>query len=150
MAYDFPNSPTVGQKVTMPDTSVRVWDGTKWKASVGGATSGNWSARLQAQWVSGAIVQNDTIYFVYDAPYAGSISSLKYFTGVGSFTVNVQINGVSVGGLSAVSVSSATPATANATSANTFSIGQRITGVITGATLSPTDALLSLSVTWVT
>ena len=33
MAYDFPNSPTIGQRVTMPDSTVRSWDGTKWRAS---------------------------------------------------------------------------------------------------------------------
>jgi hypothetical protein len=106
------------------------------------------AARLQAQWVSGAIVANDTIYFAYDAPYNGTVNSLTYFTGAGSFTVAVQINGTNVTGLSAVSVSSGTPATATATAANTFTAGQRITGVITGATGSPTGVVLSLAATW--
>ena len=30
--FDFPNSPTTGQTVSMPDGSARVWDGTKWQA----------------------------------------------------------------------------------------------------------------------
>ena len=106
------------------------------------------AARLQAQWVTGATVANDTVYFAYDAPYAGAVNALTYFTGSGSFTVAVQINGASVTGLSAVAVSSATPATANATAANTFTAGQRLTAVITAATGSPTDAMLSLAVTW--
>jgi len=105
-------------------------------------------AKLQAQWVTGAIVANDTVWLAYDAPYAGTINSLTYFTGNGSFTVAIQINGTNVTGLSAVAVSSATPATATATAARTFVAGQRITAVITGATGSPTDALLSLAVTW--
>jgi hypothetical protein len=103
---------------------------------------------MQAQWVSGAVVANDTLYFVYDAPYGGTITGLTYFTGNGSFTVNVQINGVSVTGLGAVAVSSSTPATATATAANTFTAGQRITAIVTGATGSPTDAVLSLAATW--
>ena len=106
------------------------------------------SARLQAQWVTGATVANDTIWFAYDAPYAGTVNSLTYFTGNGSFNVAVQINGTNVVGLSAVTVSSATPSTSTASSANAFTAGQRITGVITAATGSPTDALLSLAVTW--
>jgi Collagen triple helix repeat (20 copies) len=111
------------------------------------ATSRN-TARLQAQWVTGAIVGNDTVWLAYDAPYAGTINALTYFTGNGSFSVAIQINDTNVTGLSAVAVSSATPATATATAANTFTAGQRITAVITGATGSPTDALLSLAVTW--
>ena len=106
------------------------------------------TARLQTQWVTGAIVANDTVWLAYDAPYAGTVNALTYFTGNGSFSVAVQINGTNVTGLSAVSVSSATPATTNATAANTFTAGQRITAVITAATGSPTDALLSLAVTW--
>jgi hypothetical protein len=105
-------------------------------------------AKLQAQWVTGAVVANDTVYLAYDAPYSGTINALTYFTGNGSFTVAVQINGVSVTGLGAVAISSATPATTNATALNTFSPGARITAVITAATGSPTDALLSLAVTW--
>ena len=111
------------------------------------ATSRN-TARLQAQWVTGAIVVNDTVWLAYDAPYNGTVNSLTYFTGNGSFSVAIQINGTNVTGLSAVAVSSATPATATATAANTFTAGQRITAVITAATGSPTDALLSLAVTW--
>jgi hypothetical protein len=106
------------------------------------------TVKLQAQWVTGAIVANDTVWLVYDAPYAGTINALTYFTGNGSFSVAIQINGTNVTGLSAVAVSSATPATATASGANTFSAGQRITAVITSATSSPTDALLSLAVTW--
>ena len=105
-------------------------------------------AKLQAQWVTGAVVTNDTVWLAYDAPYNGTVNALTYLTGNGSFSVAIQINGVSVTGLSAVAVSSATPATTNATAANTFTAGQRITAVITAATGSPTDALLSLAVTW--
>jgi hypothetical protein len=116
-------------------------------ATAGAVTPRN-AARMQLAWDTGAIVANDTVYFVYDAPYAGTINSMTYFTGAGSFTANVQIAGTSVTGLGAVTISSATPATATATAANTFTIGQRIGVVITSTTGSPTDALLSLNVTW--
>jgi len=58
------------------------------------------------------------------------------------------VNGTTVTGLSAVAVSSSTPATATATALNVFAAGDNITAVITGSTGSPTDALLSLAVTW--
>lgn len=98
--------------------------------------------------MSGAVVANDTVWLAYDAPYAGTVNSLTYFTTVGAFSVAIQINGTNVTGLSAIAVSSATPATASASGANTFSAGARITAVVTAATGSPTDALLSLAVTW--
>lgn len=104
-------------------------------------------ARLQAQWQNAATVSDDTVWW-FDMPYGGTISTLKFFTGVGSFTVAIQINGTPVTGLSAVAVSSATPATATATALNTFANGDNITAVITGSTGSPTDALLSVAVTW--
>ena len=106
------------------------------------------TAKLQAQWVTGAIVANDTIWFAYDAPYNGTITGMTYFTGAGSFSVAVQINGTSVTGLGTITVTSAIATTTPATALNTFTAGQRITGVITAATGSPTDALLSLAVTW--
>lgn len=37
--FDFPNSPTNGQLVTMPDGTVRMWDGVKWVAGASSATS---------------------------------------------------------------------------------------------------------------
>jgi len=105
-------------------------------------------ARLQAQWQNAATVSDDTVWW-WDMPYAGTINTLKYFTGNGSFTVAIKVNGTTtVTGLSAVAVSSATPATATATAANTFAAGDNITAVITGSTGAPTDALLSLAVTW--
>lgn len=105
-------------------------------------------ASMLLQWVTGAVVSNDTVYFVYSAPYAGTLNSLTSFAGVGSFTVAVQINGTPVTGLGAVSVASATPATTAATGANTFAAGAIISGVITSASGSPTDAVLSLAATW--
>jgi len=158
-----------GASITISDTAPTPTTGALWFDSVGtqlyvgynDGSSTQWviatnnggaavrnKARLQAQWQNAAVVSDDTVWLAYDAPYAGTVNSLTYFTGNGSFSVAVQIDGVSVTGLSAVAVSSATPATMNATAANTFVAGQRITAVITAATGSPTDALLSLAVTW--
>lgn len=104
--------------------------------------------KLQAQWVSGAVVANGTVYLAFNTPYAGTINNLDYFAGNGSFIVAIQIEGVDVTGLSAVTVNSSTPANTAASGANTFSAGDTITAVISSATSSPTDALLNLNVTW--
>jgi len=106
------------------------------------------AARLQAQWVNASVVTDDTIWLAFDAPYAGTVDALTYFTGNGSFAVSIQIDGMPVTDLGAIAVISATPASTNASGLNTFAAGQRITAVITGSTGSPTDALLSLAVTW--
>jgi hypothetical protein len=104
-------------------------------------------AEIQAQWVMGAIVANGTFQFAYKARYGGTITTLNHVSTTGSFTVAVKINGTSVTGLSAVAVSS-TPGTATASALNTFAAGDQITGVISSATGSPTDAVLNLNVTW--
>lgn len=114
----------------------------------GGVLVARTAARMQIQWVSGAVAANGTVYFTYDPPYPGTINSLTYFAGTGSLTVAVQIAGTPVTGLGAVAVNSATPATTNASAANTFTAGQIISGVITGASGSPTPVMLSLAVTW--
>lgn len=138
------------------DTLNAAWNGGTVTALGAGQTlaagtlAARTSARMQIEWASGAIVQNDTVWFVYDPPYAGTINTLKYFTGAGTFTAAVQIDGTVVTGLSAVTVNSATPGTATATGANTFTAGQPIAAIVTGATGSPADALLSLDVTWST
>jgi hypothetical protein len=153
MADTAPASPTPGTMwFDTTGTQLYVWynDGTssQWIAAAAAGGSGRTAARMQLAWDTGAVVTNDTVYFVYDAPYAGVVNSMTYFTGAGSFTVAVQIAGAPVTGLGAVAVSSATAATATATAANTFAAGQRIAAVVTAATGSPTDALLSLNVTW--
>lgn len=104
------------------------------------------AARMQIQWPTGTVAVNGTVHFVYDTPYTGMINSMTHYCTTGSFAVDVQINGVSVTGLSVTPTD--TPTTTNATAARTFTAGQRISAVITGATGSPTSALLSLNVTW--
>jgi len=37
--FDFPATPTTGQQITMPDGTVRVWDGTKWVAGAYGQSA---------------------------------------------------------------------------------------------------------------
>jgi hypothetical protein len=101
---------------------------------------------LLVQWVLGTIVDNGVFYFAYKAPYAGTVNSLDCVSGSGTFGLGVAINGTAVTSLSAVSVGSAAHITA--TAANTFSAGDTISGTISSASGSPTDAVLSLNVTW--
>ncbi len=105
---------------------------------------------MEAQWPSagGVVLTDGFFWWAAKPPYGGTVDSLTYQTGVGSFTVEVDIAGTPVTGLSAVAVSSSTPTTTNATGANTFTAGQVISGTVTGATGSPSDVMLSLAVTW--
>lgn len=105
------------------------------------------SASLEAQWVAGASPSNDTFYFAFVAPYAGTVNSLTYQAGSGSLDLAVQINGSDVTGLGSITVNSASPTTTDATAANTFNAGDSISGVITSGS-TPADVVLSLSVTW--
>jgi hypothetical protein len=137
---------------TGPTGAASTVTGPTGPAGAGGATGPTGPQRtsvtMELQWTSGAIVTNDTVYFVYSPPYGGTINSLTYFTGAGSYTVDVNINGVGVGGLTGITVNSSSPATANATSTRTFSAGQPITATTSSATSDPTDTMLVLSVTW--
>lgn len=127
--------------------TLSIWQGSGWDVVATAGTARN-TAKLQAQWVSGATVANDTVYLAFSVPYAGTINSLDYFTGVGSFAVSIYINGSVVTGLAALAVNNTAPANAAATAANTFSAGAKITAVITAVAGSPTDALLNLNITW--
>jgi hypothetical protein len=95
----------------------------------------------------GAVVVNGTITVIAKAPFALTINSMDYRVGSagGSFTVAVQIAGVSVTGLSAVVVSSATSSNAAATAANTVTAGQAITVVISATSGSPTGGNLQIN-----
>jgi hypothetical protein len=111
-------------------------------------------AKAQLQWISGAVVANGVVYFIYDTPYSGTILGMQYFTGNGSFVATVDINnaggagGTPVTGLSSITVNSATATFASATGSNTFSKDATISGVIASASGSPTDALLNLLIRW--
>jgi hypothetical protein len=112
------------------------------------SVSGN-KAILQAQWCQGAVVQNGTFYFLLTTQYAGTINSMSFLTlSETSFTVDVRINSIAITGLTSINVNSATPSTVSATGANTFSIGAAIIGVISNVLNSPTEALLSMNITW--
>lgn len=110
------------------------------------ATTARNKGVMVAQWVLGTVAANGDFYFAYKAPYAGTINSLDSLSTTGTFTLAVKINGTNVTGLSAVAVSTA--ANTAATAANTFSAGDTISGTISSASGSPTDAVLSLNVTW--
>lgn len=110
-------------------------------------TLGLTAASVLIQWTGGTVVGNGTYYFTIFAPFAGTINSMDYLIGTGSFTANVQVAGVSVTGLGAVAVSSATQANLAATAANTFTAGQVISLVVTAATGTATNAALNLRIT---
>jgi hypothetical protein len=102
--------------------------------------------QLLAQFVLGTVASNGAFNFVYKAPYAGTITSLDSVSATGTFTLAVAINGTGVTGLGAVAVGTA--ANTVATAANTFAAGATITGTISAAAGAPTNAVLSLNVTW--
>lgn len=139
-----PISPTAVAFYYATDTHIlSIWNGSAW---VNAAIARN-VGELMAQFVLGAIVVNGTFHFSYKAPYPGTISSLNSVSTTGTFTIAVNINGSPVTGLSAVGVTS-TPTTTSASGANTFAAGDDITGVISAAASSPTNAVLNLNVTW--
>jgi hypothetical protein len=145
---DWPNSTTFSLKQVQVSGGGGATGPTGPTGAAGAAGSNRSNANLLLQWVSGATVTADTVWFTLKAPYAGTINSMTYFCDTGSFTIAVQIAGTPVTGLGAIANNSATPATTNATAANTFTAGQAITAVISSPSGSPTDALLSLNVTW--
>ena len=134
--------------VLAPGTSGQVLqsNGAAANPSWASATTPRNNGVLTAQWVLGTVAADGDFYFVYKAPYAGTVTSLDSLSGTGTFTLAVKINGTNVTGLSAVAVSTA--ANTAATAANTFSAGDTITGTISSASGSPTDAVLGLNVTW--
>jgi hypothetical protein len=120
-----------------------IYNGTQWNLQSTRSNQATWSM----QWTGGTVVTNNTYYFSIYAPYSGTINSLDWFSGTGSFTVNVEIGTTSVTGLSAVNVNSATLTNSVATAANTFAAGSLIKVIVTSATSSPTNAVLSLRIT---
>ncbi len=119
---------------------------------VGDTASGGATPRdvgvINVPWGPGSVVQDGTYEVMYKLPYPGTVTSMDYYAGTGSFTVNLKLNGTSVTSLSAVSVASPTPANTAATGANTFSAGARLTAVITGTSGSPTPAMLFINMAW--
>lgn len=139
--YEVIGSPTGGNKGAGTINAEEVWeDGVRVMTAT--------KASPTVSWGGGAVLANGTYTYTLSAPGAGTVDSLTYKTGNGSFTANVRINGTSVTGLSAVSVTSSTKATTNGTAANTFVAGDTIDVVVTNATSSPTDVAMSLRVTY--
>jgi hypothetical protein len=114
----------------------------------GGSTTPRDKGALLAQWSTGAVVTNGTFYFVWKAPYAGTITSMDYAVGTGSFSLQVLINGVLVTGLAYLVMSPTTGANIAATGANTFAAGATISGIISGTSGTVTGVVLELNVNW--
>lgn len=105
------------------------------------------NASLVMEWTGGTIVANGTYPYALYMPYAGTIQTADYLTAAAtSFVFAVQIAGTNVTGLSAVTASSATLASTNATAANVFATGQRVDLIVSSATGSPTNAVVSLRI----
>jgi len=98
-----------------------------------------------ANWPTGTTVSNSTVYLY--APWAGTINSVDYRVGTGSFTLALQIAGSNVTSCNALTVNSATKTNTACTAANTFTAGQLITIVITGVASSPSDAYVGVNMT---
>jgi hypothetical protein len=103
-------------------------------------------ANVSIQWTGGIVVANGTYYFTIFAPYSGTITGMDWFCVTGSFVANLQIGGVSVTGISAVTVSGSTVTDTGPTGGNIFYAGQTISVIVTSATSSPTNAILSLRI----
>jgi len=78
---------------------------------------------------SSTFISAQTYVLELYAQYAYTINELKIISGLGTCTVAIQINGVSVTGISAVGVST-TIATGTGTALNTVAIGDKITLVL--------------------
>lgn len=115
--------------------------------SNGGGLAGSEGALGLTLVGNGAVLLANTFYFTISAPFAFTVDSLTWRSGVGSFTANVKIGSTSITGLSAVNVNSATPTTTNATAANVVAAGNVVSVVVTGPTSSPTDCVLQLNFT---
>ena len=93
-----------------------------------------------------ANVVNGTLTLSQRLPAGFSIASLDRSVATGSFTIDIRINGTSVTGLSSLTVNSPSNVnTAATTGGNTAVEGDTVTASITGATGSPTAAVISLN-----
>jgi hypothetical protein len=101
--------------------------------------------QLVVNWDSNTLVANGTFIALLSSQWtSATILSCSCVCTGGSFTANIQINGVSVTGLSAVNVTS-TLAKTSATGGNTIPTGGTITGVISGMTGTPNNAAIQLN-----
>ena len=144
-------SPTFTGTVTL-GTPLAVTSGGTGGATAATARSGLAVDKLALamDFNQGRVVVAGTIVLARKAVYAGTINSLDYEVGSvasTSFTVAVQINGVSATGLSAIVVNSATTTNTAASAANTFAAGDKITLVISSITGSPTGGNLQVNIT---
>lgn len=99
---------------------------------------------------SATVVHNDTYFVIEKWPFANSgvINSVVYHTAgtsSPSFVASLQIAGTAVTGCNSLSVTSTTDTTATCTAANTITNGQSLGLIISGATGSPSSALIQIN-----
>lgn len=128
------------------DTSLALGDGFKFAGSYW--ESFERKGKGHAHWASGSVVTDGLVVLCEETPFPGILNYARYYTGNGSFSTAIAINGVNVTNLSSLTVNSPTATNTNATGANTFPAGARVTATQSGTTGSPTDALIMVDFTW--
>lgn len=133
---------SIGGIATLPIANITT--ATLGSATISSGTLSGLVGYVSRVWDSGAIVASSTYTMVYRSPFAFTITSMDSICTTGTFTVSVQIGGVSVTGLAAINVTSSqlnsTATAARAVAANTL-----VTLVVTAATGSPTGATINLN-----
>jgi hypothetical protein len=97
-------------------------------------------------WEASTATYGGTFTYTQYAAQAGSVLSLAAIVGGngGSITTSININGTPVTGINAVTVNSATTQIFTATGANTYSVGAKITLVLTIASGTPLGSVFTM------
>jgi hypothetical protein len=137
-------TPAVGSFTALSATSVSGGGFSNFLASSGTGlltqpTGGGW------WWDSGQVVYNTTETSEPWEFVSGTIAQVTTYTGgtTPSFTVGFYINGVAITGCTGIVVHSSTPVTTTCTGAKTITQGQYLSTVITSASGTPQNALVS-------
>lgn len=123
------------------------WNGSAWvqitlsnNAGIHGASALSWGSPVT--------VTAGTYIVMASWPWnSGTIQTVVGVVGAGgqSFTVNLQINGVSLTGCNAIVVNSATNVTTTCTSSNVIASGQTLTAIISSVTGAPNMAVAQIN-----
>ena len=95
----------------------------------------------------GAVVQDGRYLLTYFSPLIRTITSVDFATLSGSFTIELDINGVAVvwtGNVTTLDVTSSTSINLTALSHNIISLGSKVELVITNSSSSPTNSFINI------